>query len=623
MNTRLLDLLYDRLRDLAQMDWSPYRVPGRWVGSTRGPVSFSSAPAYFIHQLEWIAAHGRLERQPWSYDTAVTYNGLVRHTTAYDHGNDGVEGWRSTGTFLKMIGLLPYLHGLGVNTISILPVTTIGEIGRKGTLGSPYAIKHPLRIEPSLDEPALGWPVDDQLRAFVAAAHLLGMKVVMEFVLRTASVDSDLVPHHPEWFYWIDEARCADTVGTFAPPTFTDEQLKEMKTKVEKREFVNLPEPAASYREIFTSPPLRVERDDDGWKGRGAGGRTLRIPGAFADWPPDDPQPAWTDVTYLRLHDHPGYRYMAYNTVRMYERSLDVPGHRMLALWNLVAGIIPHYIRTVGIDGALIDMGHALPRDLRQRVLTEARSLRPDFLFWEEQFNISPPSRDAGYDAVVGYLPFDAHDPVKLTDFIRRIARERLPVRYFATPETHNTPRTASRNGGVDYARCVWGILRLLPGGIPFLHAGMELGETVPVNTGLGFTAEEIAEWPVEKLPLFSEAYLPWDTDLTIDEHIAALNTTFASTYVSHILTADDRIFVVDVDDAMIAFVRLPTGSNSGILVVGNPGPTSIECSFRIPGEAAVSMLASNAQLRMVDGLVVGTIEAWDTMIVPTYHAVQ
>ena len=59
--------------------------------------------------------------------------------------------------------------------------------------------------------------------------------------------------------------------------------------------------------------------DDGRWVGVLDDGTRVRIPGAFADWPPDDNQPPWTDVTYLRMYDHPDFNYMAYNTIRMYD----------------------------------------------------------------------------------------------------------------------------------------------------------------------------------------------------------------------------------------------------------------------------------------------------------------
>ena len=137
---------------------------------------------------------------------------FIRYTCAYDHdrnlevNKDPLpNGLRETGTFLKAIALLPYLKSLGVDIIYLLPVTKIGIDGKKGDLGSPYAVKNPYELDENLTEPFLDIPIQDQFKAFIEAAHSLNIKVVTELVLRTASIDSDLAIDHPEWFYWIKE----------------------------------------------------------------------------------------------------------------------------------------------------------------------------------------------------------------------------------------------------------------------------------------------------------------------------------------------------------------------------------------------------------------------------------
>jgi len=117
-------------------------------------------------------------------------------------------------------------------------------------------------------------------------------------------------------------------------------------------------------------------------------GTRVRIPGAFADWPPDDNQPPWTDVTYLRMYDHPDFNYIAYNTIRMYDVRLARPENAVASLWDSIAGVIPHYQREFGIDGVMIDMGHALPMPLKQRIVSTSREINPDFAFWDENFII-------------------------------------------------------------------------------------------------------------------------------------------------------------------------------------------------------------------------------------------
>ncbi|MDZ4746002.1 MAG: alpha-amylase [bacterium] len=598
--TPLLLRLRQNLEELREQPWHEYTVPGRWVGSTQ-PVRFANAPSYFLHQLDAVElVANRRPRAVWSA-TDITYNGLVRHITAYDHGKGAAEdGWRVTGSFLKLLSLLPYLRALGVSTLCLLPITEIGEVGRKGNVGSPYAVRHPFRIDPSLAETHVAMSVDDQCRCLIETCHLLGMKVIVEVVLRTAAIDSDMVLHHPEWFYWIDQARLEATGAPFSAPSFNDSELISIKERVTVKNFKNLPEPHEDYQALFDSPPHKIEHDEHGWKGIKAKGLVVRIPGAFADWPPDDPQPAWSDVTYLRLHDHSHYRYMAYNTVRMFERSLDVPQYRNHALWNTIAGIIPHSIRTLNIDGALIDMGHALPADLRQRVIHEARQQNQQLMLWEETFELTAASKVQGYDGVVGYMPFEAHAPERLRAFVRRVAQHNIPVSWYAAAETHNTPRAASRVGGRDFSAAVWTVLRTLPTGIPFVCAGFELGETTPINTGLGFTDSERENYPDEKLPLFSDVRLDWDTSNTVDVEMRAFEHRLRTSSWYAIASNDDVVVPIEVTDSnLVAFIRYTRASRRGIVVVANIGAEEINVGVNVPKNVHIALIEPNDTVKL------------------------
>ena len=239
-------------------------------------------------------------------------------------------------------------------------------------------------------------------------------------------------------------------------------------------------------------------------------GTRVRVPGAFSDWPPDDHQPPWTDVTYLRLYDHPDFNYIAYNTLRMYDDRLARPEHANGPLWDSVAGVIPYYQKEYGIDGVLLDMGHALPAPLKSRMVAEAHRFNSGFAFWEENFAIDSASRADGYDATVGYLLFALSDPQGLRQFVERWAKEPVPIPFFATAENHNTPRAAARyENGRSYSYYTLPLCIAMPG-IPSIHSGFELGETQPINTGLAFTSEMMAAYPTARLPLFSEYAFDW-----------------------------------------------------------------------------------------------------------------
>lgn len=510
---------------------------------------------------------------------AVVYNMFVRHTTAWDHDADGrvrIEelhsGFRETGTFLKSIAMLPLLRQMGVNTIHLLPVTAVGRDGNKGSLGSPYAIRNPFLLDPLLAEPVLKLDVETEYAAFVEAAHQMGMRVVMEFVFRTAARDSDWIEQHPDWFYWID-AEMPDRSTTsegFGNPHFSRDELEVIHQRVESGDLWHLPAPESSYQHCFTDVPQKVERIGNRYIGTTASGKRCRIPPAFADWPPDDVQPPWDDVTYLRLYAHEAFNYIAYNTVRHYDNALAVPENEIRDLWQTIIGIIPHYIERFDIDGVMIDMGHALPGSLKQAIVEKARERKSDFAFWEENFAIGQASRNEGYNATVGYLWSDEHIPEKLRRFVSRFSMEDVPVPFFATPETHNTPRASSRDGGVAFSRMAFGVNSFLPG-VLYVHQGFELGETTPVNTGLGFTKEEAMRFPSHKLPLFSEGHLCWDARDNLIEYISkvcALRKQWEDVIVNP--SHGTLHLIPSPDERVLAFARTAVDHSKAVIIIAN-----------------------------------------------------
>lgn len=516
----------------------PYAIPGLWIDGQSTAAQHVNPYEFYHTRLTEIAA---AEPQPiiegnpggdWSAN-AIIYNLFPRVTTAFDHAEDGklslsanADGWRETGTLLKCIAILPYIRGMGFNTVHLLPITAVGQDGKKGNLGSPYGIRNPMRLDENLNEPALGLTAETLFAGFVEAAHRLGLRVIMEFVLRTSSKDGDWIREHPEWFYWIkasipDRRPGSADAAAYGNPIFPADVLERVKSKVGAGDRRDLPSPPEAYRAMFTQPPRpeAITMEDGRYIGTLDDGTKVRIPGAFSDWPPDDNQPPWGDVTYLRMYTHPDFNYIAYNTIRMYDERSAQPEYRNEPLWDAIVGVIPYYQTTFGIDGVMIDMGHALPMSLKQRVIEAARGVNPDFAFWDENFSISHQSRTEGYNAVMGYWLFDVHRPDKVRDMVNSMAYQRYPIRFFAAPENHNTPRAASRPGGLDYARYALAVSAMIPG-MPFILSGFELGETQPINTGLGFSNEMLAHYPSDELPLFSAYAFDWTRPVNLVEAV-------------------------------------------------------------------------------------------------------
>ena len=569
-----------------------YTVPALWLGESTGKSVGKAIPIDPLNYFsESIRSLGRRKAEKvqkgkggeWTRD-AVIYNMFVRSTCAFDHNQNGTldlpsnrDGWKETGTFLKAITLLPYIRSLGANTVHLLPITAIGSDGNKGRLGSPYAIKNAYKIDENLSEPNVGIGADEEFRMFVHAAHHLGIRVIVEFVFRTSSKDGDWIREHPEWFYWIKESVGDREPGSreenkYGNPIFTEAELTQIKSLVEEGRLENLPPPHEQYRQMFTEPPApsAIAQRGDKLIGTLNTQTAVRIPGAFADWPPDDLQPPWNDVTYLKMYQHPDYNYIAYNTIRMYDTNLARSENINRSLWERIIDIIPHYQHEFGIDGVMIDMGHALPMDLKRQMIEKARGINPEFAFWDENFSITHQSVKEGYNAVIGYQWSDQHHPLKYQQMLRRFGGDGFSLPFFATPESHNTPRAAARNGGMIYSRYAWALSNFIPA-IPFIHSGFELGETWPVNTGLDFSKEMLLKYPSEELPLFSEGAYAWLNRNEMTEWVRKVSRLRAR-YKDCICNYAPESFhwVESMDPDLISFIRGMAGDDERLLVLAN-----------------------------------------------------
>lgn len=507
-----LELIYSEIINKRQNDQN-YWIPSIWFpySNETGKLIKTNLFDFYLKQIEFILGQKVVNKPNIRKSKPVVYNLFLRYTTAFDHNQDGKISTDSlsglfyeTGTLLKSIALLPYISSFGVDIIYLLPIFEIGIDGRRGNLGSPYAIKNHFKFDPRLSEPFLEIPLEIQFKAFVEACHFLGIKVILEFVLRTVSLDCDLALEHPEWFYWVYDEVCR---AILQPPDFTETELNLIQQKIQEKDFENLPVPKKSYQSLFAPPPQKVYKVRDKIFGKAENGALLRIPNAFADWPPNDKQPIWSDVTYLKYFDAPEFNYIAYNTIRMYDMKLNRIEYYNLNLWNYLIDVIPYYVRNYDIDGAMIDMGHAMPKELLDEVITRAKKSKEGFILWEENFQVTNESRNNGYDAVLGYLFFAQHKPNKVRDIIIKMEKNEFPIPFFLTGETHNTPRTA--RFGCGFNRLVWAFNSFL-NGIRFILTGFELCQVLPINTGLCFTEEEIKKLPPERLPLFSSLSLDW-----------------------------------------------------------------------------------------------------------------
>jgi glycosidase len=111
------------------------------------------------------------------------------------------------GTFRAAQKQLPRLAAMGVDIIWLMPIHPIGIENRKGTLGSPYAVRDYRAVNPEFGTAA-------DFRAFVDEAHRLGLKVILDWVANHSAYDNPLTLSHPEWYTRTPEGALMSPVGT-------------------------------------------------------------------------------------------------------------------------------------------------------------------------------------------------------------------------------------------------------------------------------------------------------------------------------------------------------------------------------------------------------------------------
>ena len=120
----------------------------------------------------------------------------ARHTTwAYDATIYELNTRQATpeGTFAAAEALLPEIKESGVDIIWIMPIQKIGVLERKGTLGSYYAITDYCEFNPEFGTRA-------DFESFLAKAHELGLKVILDWVANHTAPDSEWTKNEG-WHY--------------------------------------------------------------------------------------------------------------------------------------------------------------------------------------------------------------------------------------------------------------------------------------------------------------------------------------------------------------------------------------------------------------------------------------
>ena len=105
-----------------------------------------------------------------------------------------VRQFSPEGTFAAVEPQLDRLAELGVDILWLMPIHPIGVEGRKGTLGSYYAVQDYCAVNPEFG-------TLEDFDHFLAAAHEKGFKVILDWVANHTGRDHAWTREHRDWYH--------------------------------------------------------------------------------------------------------------------------------------------------------------------------------------------------------------------------------------------------------------------------------------------------------------------------------------------------------------------------------------------------------------------------------------
>jgi len=102
------------------------------------------------------------------------------------------RAFSTQGNFNGITARLDDLKDLGVNILWLMPIHPIGQEKKKGTIGSPYAVRDYYGINPD-------YGTKEDFKKVITEAHRRGMKVIIDIVANHTSWDSVMMKW-PEYY---------------------------------------------------------------------------------------------------------------------------------------------------------------------------------------------------------------------------------------------------------------------------------------------------------------------------------------------------------------------------------------------------------------------------------------
>ena len=160
-----------------------------WMKSKSWKRSWCSVLAIILASAASLLAAAQQPARDFSKEPARPAQDWVRDGVIYQIYE---RDFSAAGNFGGVTAQLDRLKDLGVTILWLMPIHPIGQEKKKGTIGSPYAVRDYYAINPDYGTPA-------DLKKLISEAHRRGMKVIIDIVANHTAWDSVLMKH-PDWY---------------------------------------------------------------------------------------------------------------------------------------------------------------------------------------------------------------------------------------------------------------------------------------------------------------------------------------------------------------------------------------------------------------------------------------
>jgi len=142
-------------------------------------VTLATGPQPFAQEPDAAIAKQPARTSPVWLKSGVIYQIFVR-------------AFSPAGDLNGVTARLDELHALNVNILWLMPIHPDGQLKKKGSLGSPYAVRDYYAIDPALG-------TKEDLHRLVQEAHKRQMKVIIDIVANHTAWDSVMMAH-PDFY---------------------------------------------------------------------------------------------------------------------------------------------------------------------------------------------------------------------------------------------------------------------------------------------------------------------------------------------------------------------------------------------------------------------------------------